>query len=145
MLQARLNALMARRSKIDAEIDELRGLLGLNRRRSRLVPPECGTESGYQRHRHYRETCDECRAAHAAHERARVARLRDLEDASYALPQPRRQLPRPPKVEALSDAAYRLHGAAMFYAARFQLDGYLTTANSKARRRWSRKSPRPSS
>jgi hypothetical protein len=36
-----------------------------------------------------------------------------------------------PKVEALSDAAYRLHGASMFYAARFQLDGYLTTPNSK--------------
>lgn len=44
-----------------------------------------------------------------------------------------------PKVEALSDAAYRLHGAAMFYAARFQLDGYLTTAQLQARRRWSRK------
>lgn len=47
-----------------------------------------------------------------------------------------------PKVEALSDAAYRLHGAAMFYAARFQLDGYLTTAQLQARRRWSRKTER---
>lgn len=47
-----------------------------------------------------------------------------------------------PKVEALSDAAYRLHGAAMFYAARFQLDGYLTEAQLQARRRWSRKTER---
>lgn len=47
-----------------------------------------------------------------------------------------------PKVEALSDAAYRLHGAAMFYAARFQLDGYLTTAQLQGRRRWSRRSER---
>lgn len=44
-----------------------------------------------------------------------------------------------PKVEALSDAAYRLHGAAMFYAARFQLDGYLTRAQLHARRRWARR------
>lgn len=42
-----------------------------------------------------------------------------------------------PKVEALTDAAYRLHGAALFYAARFQLDGYLTTGQLKARRNWS--------
>lgn len=47
-----------------------------------------------------------------------------------------------PKVEALSDPAYRLHGAAMFYAARFQLDGYLTTAQLQGRRRWSRKTER---
>lgn len=44
-----------------------------------------------------------------------------------------------PKVEALSDAAYRLHGACMFYAARFQLDGYLTRGQLQARRRWSTK------
>ena len=44
-----------------------------------------------------------------------------------------------PKVEALSDAAYRLHGSAMFYAARFRLDGYLTTGQLRARARWSRR------
>lgn len=44
-----------------------------------------------------------------------------------------------PKVEALSDAAYRLHGAAMFYAARFQLDGYLRRGQLRARRNWSLK------
>lgn len=42
-----------------------------------------------------------------------------------------------PKIEALSDAAYRLHGAAMFYAARFRLDGYLTREQLRGRRRWS--------
>lgn len=44
-----------------------------------------------------------------------------------------------PKVEALSDAAYRLHGSAMFYAAKFQLDGYLTQTQLRGRRRWSTK------
>lgn len=44
-----------------------------------------------------------------------------------------------PKVEALTDAAYRLHGAAMFYAARFRLDGYLTRGQLRARNRWSPK------
>lgn len=47
-----------------------------------------------------------------------------------------------PKVEALSDAAYRLHGSAMFYAARFRLDGYLTQAQLRARRRWSTRTER---
>lgn len=42
-----------------------------------------------------------------------------------------------PKIEALSDAAYRLHGSAMFYAARFRLDGYLTRGQLRARLRWS--------
>lgn len=44
-----------------------------------------------------------------------------------------------PKVEDLSDAAYRLHGAAMFYAARFRLDGYLSVAQFQARTRWSKR------
>lgn len=39
-----------------------------------------------------------------------------------------------PKVEALSDTAYRLHGAAMFYAAKFGLDGYLTQGQIVGRR-----------
>lgn len=47
-----------------------------------------------------------------------------------------------PKIEALSDAAYRLHGAAMFYAARFRLDGYLTRGQLQARNRWSNKTER---
>lgn len=47
-----------------------------------------------------------------------------------------------PKVEALSDAAYRLHGSAMFYTARFRLDGYLTQGQLRARNRWSAKTER---
>ena len=47
-----------------------------------------------------------------------------------------------PKVEALSDAAYRLHGGCLFYAARFQLDGYLRPGQLKARRNWSAKTER---
>lgn len=47
-----------------------------------------------------------------------------------------------PKVEALSDAAYRLHGACLFYAARFQLDGYLRPGQLRARRNWSIKTER---
>ena len=42
-----------------------------------------------------------------------------------------------PKIEALTDAAYRLHGSAMFYTARFRLDGYLTRTQLRARPRWS--------
>lgn len=44
-----------------------------------------------------------------------------------------------PKVEGLTDAAYRLHGAAMFYAARYRLDGHLTMRQLRARTRWSQK------
>ena len=44
-----------------------------------------------------------------------------------------------PKVECLSDAAYRLHGSCMFYAARFRLDGYLAPKQLRARTRWSPK------
>ena len=47
-----------------------------------------------------------------------------------------------PKIEALSDAAYRLHGSAMFYAARFRLDGYLTCEQLRKRTRWSTKTER---
>lgn len=42
-----------------------------------------------------------------------------------------------PKVAALTDAAYRLHGSAMFYAARYRLDGYLTGVQLRGRTRWS--------
>lgn len=39
-----------------------------------------------------------------------------------------------PKVDALSDAAYRLHGGCMFYVAKFTLDGYLTPGQIKQRK-----------
>lgn len=47
-----------------------------------------------------------------------------------------------PKVESLSDAAYRLHGAAMFYSARFRLDGYLTREQLRSRRNWTARTER---
>lgn len=34
--------------------------------------------------------------------------------------------PEHPKIKTLSDKAYRLHGSAMFYTARWLLDGYLS-------------------
>lgn len=48
------------------------------KRRSRGEIPECGTESGYQRHRHLKEKCDECRVAHRDHERIANARRKLL-------------------------------------------------------------------
>ena len=53
----------------------------VTRVRPRTVVPECGTESGYQRHRARREDCARCRAAHAKHERekAHARRLAQIE------------------------------------------------------------------
>lgn len=44
-----------------------------------------------------------------------------------------------PKVEGLSDGAYRLHGAVLFYVARYRLDGYVTTQQLRARTKWNDK------
>ena len=38
-----------------------------------------------------------------------------------------------PKVEALSDAAYRLHSAAMLYSAKYLLDGFITPLQASKR------------
>lgn len=40
--------------------------------------PECGTETGYQRHKYRKESCDECRSAHTAHERAKRLQKREV-------------------------------------------------------------------
>ena len=42
-----------------------------------------------------------------------------------------------PKVSPLSNAAYRLHGSAMFYAAKWLLDGYLTPSQMRDRKGYS--------
>lgn len=42
-------------------------------RRPKAVVPECGTETGYQRHRGRGEKCEPCRLAHNEHNRARYA------------------------------------------------------------------------
>lgn len=49
------------------------------------------------------------------------------------------QYPDHPKVEGLTDQAYRFHGALMFYVARFRLDGHITAKQLRARTRWSEK------
>lgn len=67
----RLTFLREARTVLDGQIRELKAKLeGKRARRSRLVVPECGSESAYQRHRHYDEPTDAaCRKAHAAHNR----------------------------------------------------------------------------
>jgi hypothetical protein len=42
-----------------------------------------------------------------------------------------------PKVSPLSNAAYRLHGSAMFYVAKWLLDGYLNPAQLRDRKGYS--------
>lgn len=82
VLRSRLDTLLERRDKIDAEINELRSLLDDRKivtpsgRRSRLDIPECGTETAYQRHRHRHRKYGEpipddcgCRKAHAENNR----------------------------------------------------------------------------
>lgn len=83
---AKIARLRELRDQTDAELDKWARLVAYRERpkverRSRLIDPECGTESGYQRHRYRGEKCDECKAAHAAHEKdAAVARRMLLDD-----------------------------------------------------------------
>jgi hypothetical protein len=77
----RIDELTALRRRIDDEILILAAEGetiddGTGTRRSRHVVPDCGTESGYQRHRHRGEDCEPCKAAHATHERVKAARRR---------------------------------------------------------------------
>jgi hypothetical protein len=73
MLRSRLETLEERRIRIEAEIDEIKHLLGITRLR-RSDPAPCGSEQGYQRHHYRGEKCDECKRAHAAYERSRRAK-----------------------------------------------------------------------
>lgn len=68
--------LLRLRDLIDAELARIRYATQTVKKRPRSVIPECGTETAYQRHRHYGEERDEaCKAAHAQHERiAAIAR-----------------------------------------------------------------------
>lgn len=81
-MNKRIDDLLALKARIDDELlvlaDEAANIdvPGTMRRRPRSVVPECGTESGYQRHRARKETCDDCKAAHAAHERVKAAQRR---------------------------------------------------------------------
>lgn len=50
----------------DREVEQLLDAIGLHV--PKRLPPECGTEPGYQRHlRLGEETCRPCKDAHAAH------------------------------------------------------------------------------
>lgn len=74
----RLARLYQLRERLDAEISAAENIARQSprrvKKRSRNVMPECGTESAYQRHRHFgtlpgpEDECG-CRAAHAAHNR----------------------------------------------------------------------------
>jgi hypothetical protein len=79
--EQRLRELRDLRARINAEIRRTKAEIAAAKpkrppRRPRDVIPPCGTESAYQRHRHYRELADRaCLDAHAAHERDRIRRL----------------------------------------------------------------------
>jgi ABC-type nickel/cobalt efflux system permease component RcnA len=74
----RLARLYQLRDRLDAEILAAEHLARKSprrvKKRPRNVIPDCGTESAYQRHRHFKtlpgpdDECG-CRAAHAAHNR----------------------------------------------------------------------------
>jgi hypothetical protein len=75
----RIDALLQLRAKVDAQIQH--ALREVNnqptRKRSRHVVPECGTESAYQRHKHYGEDVDPpCQEAHRLHNRVQYARAK---------------------------------------------------------------------
>ena len=82
----RLAKMYALRDRLDAEIAAAEALARKSPRRGKKRPrniiPECGTESAYQRHRHYGtlpgpdDECG-CRAGHAAHNRE-IERQRKL-------------------------------------------------------------------
>jgi len=78
LLRKRISELSTLGKRIADEIavmqDELRATTG--KRRSRLTIPDCGTETGYQRHNHLGEKCDECKEAHRIHANAQAARRR---------------------------------------------------------------------
>lgn len=80
-IKRRMEALTDLRKRVDDELlvladEAMTAQIPGQTRRSKLVIPDCGTETGYQRHRTKGENCDECKAAHAAHERVKAARRR---------------------------------------------------------------------
>lgn len=79
-LEERLDELERLLDKVDQEIRRVAFAIKSepkSTKRSRYVVPDCGTESGYQRHHFRGEKCDECRVAHAKHT-AQAARRRRL-------------------------------------------------------------------
>ena len=91
-LRERFTKLEKLRQSIDTELlvlaDEIEhfGRPLTKRRRPRDEVPECGTEGGYQWHRHRGEKCEACKVAHRHHERIASARrkLRKLAETKGA-------------------------------------------------------------
>lgn len=77
---SRLDRLRELRRKVDEEI-----LRELNARPHRKAA-ECGTDSGYYRHRRalHEPACDDCKAAHRAAENARYWRRRRSQTGAAA-------------------------------------------------------------
>ena len=71
----KLDELLTLQARVEAEIKHtLHTIQRRTARRSRLVVPECGTETAYQRHHHRGEDIDdECKAAHRLHNRVKYA------------------------------------------------------------------------
>lgn len=69
-VEERAAELLRLRAKVDEELIRLARTIDTSKRRSKFDVPECGSETGYQRHRYLGEKCDECRVAHNAHEKA---------------------------------------------------------------------------
>lgn len=77
-IEERAAELLRLRRKIDAELTRLAGDKAPRTRRSKFDVPECGSDTAYQRHRHYGEPIDDaCRAAHNEHERVQAALRRE--------------------------------------------------------------------
>lgn len=73
-IESRIAELLRLRRKIDDELARLAAHKVPRTRRSKFDVPECGSETAYQRHRHYGQPIDDaCRAAHNEHERVQAA------------------------------------------------------------------------
>lgn len=88
-----LDELLTQRARIDHQIREALRIIDTTTptgRRSRRVIPECGSETAYQRHRHFRDTatddrrvtCEPCLEAHRLHARIQYARKNHGDDAA---------------------------------------------------------------
>lgn len=77
-IEQRTAELLRLRRKVDEELARLASVPLPKTRRSKFEVPDCGTETAYQRHRHYGEEIDEdCRLAHNEHERVQGALRRE--------------------------------------------------------------------
>lgn len=77
-VEQRAAELLRLRRKVDEELARLANIEPPRTKRSKFDVPECGTDSGYQRHRYYGEEIDDaCRLAHNEYERVQAALRRE--------------------------------------------------------------------